>query len=280
MSASNADKKEPAGAAILISLSEIAEKADCEKLLLAIKAAGPEQGKKIILDLKLTKQISDGFIAEFTQLSEKLKAESKEVLSINVGADIKQQLIAKGISALFNSVAKTAAPETPSPVKTKSNYKLDAELINPFIEGVVITFKSLLKIDLKAEKPKLKDRKNPRLCEIAGLINLQSEGFNFSIAICFSSEVFLKVYDALVKEKHEKLSSEIEDGAAEILNIVYGHAKSTLKEKGYPLVMAIPTVITGEKISMLCSGPGPTLELIFNSPLGPFHLEIHFEADA
>lgn len=277
MSASNADKKETAGAAILINLSEIAEKGDCEELVAALQAADPTQAKKIILDFKLTRKISEEFVSEFGPLSKKLKEENQEIVSINVSAEVKQMLVAKGITALFNLGAKFAIPETTS--KTKPVYKLDAELINPFIDGVIITFKNMLKCDLKPEKPKMKDRKNPRVSQIAGYIKL-NKGFNFSVAICFTSDVFLKIYEELVREKHKDLSSDIEDGAAEILNIIYGHAKSTLTEKGYPLVMAIPVVLTGDKLTTLSASAGPTLELIFNSSLGEFHLEINISPDA
>lgn len=268
------------GEAVLFSVPSFAAKGDCEKLVEVLKTAAganPNQVKKVILDLKITEEISVGFISAFVQLSRKLIAEKKEIVTINAGAEVKRQLVASGVSALFNIAGKAA--QAGACKEAKPHYKLDAELINPFIDGVVLTFKNLAKVDLVPEKPKLKDRKNARPCGIAGLINLQSEGFNFSIACCFTSEVFLKIYEAMTKEKHDKLTSEIEDGAAEILNVIYGQAKTTLREKGYPLVMAIPTVITGEKIGMLCSSAKPTIELVFNSPLGSFHLEINIDGD-
>lgn len=277
MSTSSDEKKEQAADSLLFSVGEIAGKGDCDKLVATIKEAGTKPIKKVIIDLKETREISTGFISAFVQLSHKLKAEKKEILTINAGADIKRQLMTNGVSALFN-LAGAYAPAGATK-EAKPQYKLDAELINPFIDGVTLTFKRLLRVDITPEKPKLKDRKNPRPCEIAGLINIQSEGFNFSIAVCFLSDVFLRIYEGMTKEKHEKITQEIEDGAAEILNIIYGHAKTTLTEKGYPLVMAIPTVITGEKIGMASSSPKPTIELAFSSPYGVFHLEVNIEGD-
>ena len=47
--------------------------------------------------------------------------------------------------------------------------------------------------------------------EIAGVISLACADFRGTIAICFRAATFLKIYENMVGEKHERISPEIED---------------------------------------------------------------------
>jgi chemotaxis protein CheX len=86
--------------------------------------------------------------------------------------------------------------------------------------------------------------------------------------------VFLKVYEKMLGEKHDKITEEIEDAAGEILNMIYGHAKTILKEREIPLEKALPSVMRGENIKIVCNTVSPTIELVFGSEIGEFHMEL------
>ena len=72
-------------------------------------------------------------------------------------------------------------------------------------------------------------------------------------------------------------TKELEDGAGELMNIVYGTAKSALNEKGYAMQKALPSVIRGTNVSLRHVGSGTTLVLPFKTAAGEFEIEIGME---
>ena len=70
-------------------------------------------------------------------------------------------------------------------------------------------------------------------------------------------------------------TKELQDAAAEILNIIYGTVKATVnKTTDYALQPAIPTVFVGEKIKIHQKIVGKIIILPFESSAGAFQMEI------
>jgi chemotaxis protein CheX len=83
----------------------------------------------------------------------------------------------------------------------------------------------------------------------------------------------------MVGEKHDTITEELEDAAGELLNMIFGEAKTILNEKkGYTLEKAVPTIITGEKLSFRHRGTSPVIVLPFESAAGSFHIEVMVES--
>lgn len=80
----------------------------------------------------------------------------------------------------------------------------------------------------------------------------------------------------MFSEEHKELTAELEDAAAELLNIIYGLAKIDLNTKGFNFQKALPTILKGEKISIRQSGLEPVVIVPFETDAGPLHLEIEF----
>jgi CheY-specific phosphatase CheX len=81
----------------------------------------------------------------------------------------------------------------------------------------------------------------------------------------------------MLGETYEELTKDLEDGAAELLNIIFGQAKVGLNEKGYKISKAIPTIIRGESLRMRHSSLQPTMKIPFTSAAGSFVIEIVVE---
>lgn len=155
---------------------------------------------------------------------------------------------------------------------------IDVNFINPFVMAVKVVMETQVRMPLTPCKPFLKKAGDQLPMEIAGVIGLVSSEFRGSIAICFRAEVFLSVYQSMVGEKHEKITPEIEDAAGELLNMIFGQAKTVLNDqKGFNFEKALPTVLVGEKLKIRHQGPHPAIVLPFDSPAGAFHLEILME---
>ena len=76
-------------------------------------------------------------------------------------------------------------------------------------------------------------------------------------------------------EPYDKITDEIADGAGELLNIIFGTAKTILTDSGYSVEKAIPTVIRGSDIKLhsLTKG-GRTVVVPFEGKDGVFHVLI------
>jgi chemotaxis protein CheX len=107
--------------------------------------------------------------------------------------------------------------------------KLDANFINPFISGTVSTLKIQCSVDAHAGTAFLKSKTSPKLkTDIAGLIGITSEAFRGNIAICFPEKTFLGIMSQMLGEEFTEINNEVEDGAGELMNIIFGTAKKVL----------------------------------------------------
>lgn len=156
------------------------------------------------------------------------------------------------------------------------DYSKDTTFINSFIKGAIHTLKVQCSIDVVSHKPYiLNPGEHSKMgFEIAGLIGITSSDFQGSIAICFPEKTFLAIMGKMLGDQFTEINKDLEDGAGELMNIVYGTAKSVLNDQGYTLQKALPSVIRGQKIRMRHAGTGTTLVLPFESDVGKFEIEI------
>lgn len=156
--------------------------------------------------------------------------------------------------------------------------KLDVNFINPFISGALETLKVQCSIEAAAEKPYVKTEKTPLSVDIAGVIGLTSKTFTGSVSICFPMQTFLIIMSGMLGETYNEFSSDLEDGAGELLNIIFGYAKRELNAKGYSIEKAIPTVIKGNDIKINTVSKAPSIIVPFNSNAGKFFIEIGLDS--
>lgn len=152
--------------------------------------------------------------------------------------------------------------------------KIDVNFINPFIDGAIETLKVQCSFIAKAGKPFLKGPDLQSKIDIAAVIGLTSPNFKGSVAICFPQNVFLTIMEKMLGEKQTSITRELEDGASELLNIIFGQAKRVLNERGYQIEKAIPTIIRGQDLNVHHLTPKPTIVVPFSTDLGFFNIEI------
>lgn len=151
---------------------------------------------------------------------------------------------------------------------------MDLELIKPFLEGVVQVMKVQFSCAVKPLPPYPKRGEPPAAIDIAGIIGVRGEKFNGSVALGLPAGVFLKLMSNMLGEEYVEITDEVEDGAGEMLNMIFGHAKSVLNEKGHCLEKAIPAVVRGQNLSLKALPSENTLVLPFQTDFGVFYLEI------
>ncbi len=154
---------------------------------------------------------------------------------------------------------------------------LNVNFINPFIDGTLNTFKIQCAVEASPGKPFMKGNGPTLTAEIAATIGLASKEFCGSVSIGFSESLFLALMGNMLGEKYTEITKDLEDGASELLNIIFGQAKTVLNEKGYAIDKAIPTVIRGKGISFNHLSSQPTLVVPFETQHGPFFIEVVLE---
>jgi chemotaxis protein CheX len=106
------------------------------------------------------------------------------------------------------------------------------------------------------------------------LITIISDAFTGSISLCFDKRTFLNICENMLGDTYSEIDEEVEDAAAELLNIIFGKAKTDLNDKsGYNLKKAIPTIIKGPGIRVKQTTQ-PAIILPFESDAGTFTLEV------
>lgn len=241
----------------------------------------------IVLDCSRVLNIDKSFYKSVVQLKSALKSASKSLYTLGLNETNWKKLKAEGMEAAFNpvktmdEVLQDAKPKPQassgagSSGETKSS-GLNMDFIQPFLIATKKTFETQIQTTIKPLTPSLKTATMPGV-DIASVLTLVSNGVSGSFVLCFSEEVFLKVYGSMVGETIDKITPEVEDAASEIVNIIYGLAKVELNIKGYTFQKAFPTVLRGEKISIRQSGSRPAVIMPFETGLGRFHIEIEFE---
>lgn len=150
---------------------------------------------------------------------------------------------------------------------------LDPNFFRPFVQGALETFKVQCGLDVTAESPFIKGSRPPSEIAIAAVIAVRGENIKASIMLCFPEKVFLGTMSKMLGDEYTEISSDLRDGVAELLNIIFGQAKIVLNEQGHLIQKAIPTVITGENLATH-KQPSPTIIVLpLKSKIGDFQME-------
>jgi chemotaxis protein CheX len=151
---------------------------------------------------------------------------------------------------------------------------IDLNFIKPFVEGTLHTLKVQCHTEATHKKPFMKG-KGPKInAEIVAIIGITCSAFSGTIALYFSKQTFLNLMNNMLGEKFEEITPDLQDGAAELMNMIYGHAKRVLNAEGHDLQKAIPSIIRGTNLEASHLTNSPVIVLPFESTSGEFHIEI------
>lgn len=161
----------------------------------------------------------------------------------------------------------------------KKRFKIDVDFINPFIESSVKTLNAMCGVEnIEAAKPYLLNEEEVLDIDISGTLAITSPYFRGSIAISFSNQVYKDLVSKMLEEGQEEITLDNQDGAAEIINIIFGQTKAVLNTRGYSLQRAIPSVMRGENHKIYQNSKIPVLLVPFSSDAGNFFIQICVKA--
>jgi chemotaxis protein CheX len=160
----------------------------------------------------------------------------------------------------------------------KKKFKIDVDFINPFIDSCMKTLNGLCKVNnIEAQKPYLLGEEKLEI-DISGTLAISSPYFKGSIAISFDDPVYKDVISKMLEENVGEIDLDNQDGAAEIINIIFGQTKAVLNQRGYKLDRAIPSVMRGRGHKIYQDTRIPVLLVPFRSDLGKFWIQICVKA--
>ncbi len=152
---------------------------------------------------------------------------------------------------------------------------MDVKIINPFIEGALHVLKTMASTEARAGKPYVKKDRVAK-GDVSGVIGLTGEAKG-TVSVTFTGECILDVVSRMFGEEMEELNDEIGDAVGEISNMISGHARQKLEERGKSLKAAIPTVVMGKDHTLSHMTNGAVIAIPFTTDSGKFTIEVCFE---
>lgn len=156
---------------------------------------------------------------------------------------------------------------------------MKTEWINPFVESVYSLCGTMLACGV--ERGQL-SRANGETAggDITALIGLSGMARGM-VALSFPSGTARAMVGRLLSIGEEEIEESVNDGVAELVNIVAGSAKAKFSSgSGSDIIsLGLPTVIHGGSQIIGCPSQSTWLDVPFSSDLGPFSLRITFELE-
>jgi two-component system, chemotaxis family, chemotaxis protein CheY len=154
--------------------------------------------------------------------------------------------------------------------------KVNQEVVKVFASAAIRAVKEQCRAEIQVGS--LSVRKPgytfPTNVDVASFLTIKSEKFSGTMALCYPRTTFLELIRAMTSEAHQIINAGVRDGAAELLNIVFGEVKQVLNSKGYTLPMGIPQVLLADAaLERLAEGEQAIL-VPFETQYGPFFAQI------
>lgn len=168
------------------------------------------------------------------------------------------------------------APAAPLPVPPPP-FRFDTELVNPFLEAVAYTLKTLGQIPKVAPLgTSLLKREEEPLADISGTVTFAAQEFTGSFSLSFPEATFVALVSNMLGKKFEKITPEIEESALELASVAFGAARSSLSKKETRLQKVITGITSGKGHFLRAERRLHTFVARFESSAGQFFVVLTF----
>lgn len=229
-------------------------------------------GQDVMINCEHLSELSTQWIRHMMQLHQKLKQKNKQLRLIYVNENVLRYLRQEGVESSLKVMPNLHAALTD--IGHKGARTLDVNFINPFLISTVKVLETQASTKATAGQIYKKDAKEKYSGDISGVIGLVSEAFSGSVVISFPAQTFLKIMSRMLGEEFTEMNKDIQDGAGEFTNIIFGQAKVLLNEQGFGIKTALPSVVSGNDHSIIPMSSGPRVVVPFQTDVGPFFIEV------
>jgi len=154
---------------------------------------------------------------------------------------------------------------------------MDVKLINPFLTAAMHVLKTMAGIDARPGKPFVKTD-DVAIGDVSAIIGITGAARG-SMALVFTEECIKEIASNLLGEVFTQMNHEVRDAVGELTNMICGDARRRLSEQGFSLQSGIPTIVAGEKHSIMHIADGPRLAVPFETDHGSFMVEVAFSSN-
>ena len=156
--------------------------------------------------------------------------------------------------------------------------KVNLEIVKAFAAAAIRATKEQCLTAIEVGAPGYRGNAFPCDVGVASFIDLRCATFTGTLGLCYPRATFLGMVRSMTGESRQIIDASVRDGAAELLNIIFGQVKSTLNAAGADLPMAIPQVLLADAALEKLLAQEPAVVIPFQSAHGPFFAQIGLPA--
>jgi CheY-specific phosphatase CheX/anti-anti-sigma regulatory factor len=196
--------------------------------------------KDVIVNCHKIQSMEQVWASDLALLEKNLVESGHKMILTSASEEIKNQLVDEGLSTHLMLLS--------GGLKTKSTAAPTSSAVAEFIDSFQLATTQVMEIQagLKFLPGASSSKKTTQPVElISGVISIQSLSVQGFVVFSFPAPTFLHIMSGMLGEELNSITSDLIDGAGELTNMIFGHAKVALNEKGHGLQMALPLVIKG-----------------------------------
>jgi chemotaxis protein CheX len=99
--------------------------------------------------------------------------------------------------------------------------------------------------------------------DVSGVVGMIQDRIEGNLIICFNSAEIFSILARVYGHTFTAVDDTVKQGAAEMANMVYGHVKTRLNQRGHDLKMSLPNVIVGSQHSIRSTEDCSTMLAVF-----------------
>lgn len=230
-----------------------------------------------VFDFKNVDKLTSQFYEHFLNFKKTAQSKNAQVISINFKPRILEKIVEDGQDSNFGYVKSVSAAQ---PTGSKDSV---AEVRNWLVKYLVtasrLAMNTMFNTTVAADENFRENAKDfqPEKYPKVAFVSANSRLVKAHFRLYFEQSTLVELTKLMIKRSVPD-EETINSTATELLNLIYGGAKSNLNnDRGYDLPNAIPTLIPNSKaISSRSTNLKELCVIPFVTPLGSYFLEIDF----
>ena len=126
---------------------------------------------------------------------------------------------------------------------------IDNTLVQDVVNSVTGVFADGFGIKVSLKSSRI-GRNLDAVGDVSGVVGMIQDRVEGNLIISFNAQEIFSVLSRVYGHPFTAVDDTVKQGAAEMANMVYGHVKTRLNQRGHDLKMSLPNVIVGTQHSI------------------------------
>ena len=149
------------------------------------------------------------------------------------------------------------------------------EIAKPFIAATINVLSTMAMVTPVPGKPFIKKNKQSS-GDVSAIIGITGAA-NGSISVSFTKRCAVSLVKAMLGDDIQDIVQDTKDTVGEICNMISGQARAKLAEMGHVFQGSTPTVVLGDKHTIVHISKSPVVCIPFTTEQGDFYVEFSYE---